>query len=288
MYIKSSDPMSAEATQEIAAAPVTHVRQVIVHTKATADQLAAGKVEKIFNANAVFQPNMPADLSEEEEAKFKQADFSKAIITGIKLKAVHSNCDEPVTVSMKMFDNSPQLSNSAGWHYSPSGNEMTPEHTHMSNGFLNIATIMPHEASRPNEVVYSPESGLVDSRYIDKYGSYVSMASLKKGINYFEGEDYCYVRANPPHVVLRVLENNWDKTGFDHESEPLIENKYKKIGRDLVDSCINQLYTNVIQNIPFSKWSNLRAKFSAPVEMDGSSQELYKVVAQLEVSYKYP
>ena len=273
--------------KEIAASPVTHVRQILVHTNATPEELAAGKVERIHNANAVFKPQMPADLSDEDEARFKETDFSKAIITGIKLKAVSSNCDEPVTVSMKLFDNNPQLSNSAGWHYAPSSNEMTPEHTHMVNDYLNVATIMPFEKSRPDQVVYSPESGLIDSRYVDQYGSYVSMESLKKGINYFEGEDYCYVTASPPHVVLRVLENNWDKTNFDHQNEPLVEGKFKKISRDLVDSCINQLYTNVIQNIPFSKWNNMRAKFSAPVEM-GGEEEHYKIVAQFEVSYKYP
>ena len=57
-----------------------------------------------------------------------------------------------------------------------------------------------------------------------------------------------------------------------------------KINKTVVDNCINQLYSNVISQIPYTNLSDLGARFQANTE--GSS--VYKVVCEMEIKYRFP
>ena len=93
----------------------THVRRVVVTCNASADELMSGKSIRIQNAADVFKPsyNME-DLDEEQQASFKKLDLNKGIVTNIKLKSVYSNCSENVTMSLNLYENNPQITNTEG------------------------------------------------------------------------------------------------------------------------------------------------------------------------------
>ena len=121
----------------------------------------------------------------------------------------------------------------------------------------------------------------MNSRWIKQYGGY-TLDKLHEGITRFKGKDYCYVPED--HVVVSIIRNNWEQLGVNLQSEAVREGEFMKVSKNIVDNCINQLYSNVISQIPYTKFSELGARFQANTE--GSA--MYKVVCEMEVKYRFP
>jgi len=273
-------PQFAEVAQETASVSPELVRRVVFEVNATGSALAQGSITCVSNPEHVFKPSMPSDLSEAEQQEFMSRDYSQGIITSVKLNSVASTCPETVTVGLNLFKNSPQVANSQGWLYAQQVNDMSDQHAHQNDGFSNLVTILPHERMRPDKVVYEPEN-VMNSRYIQQYGGY-TLDKLHQGIVEFPDQDYVYVPEG--HVVTDIVKNNWESLGVNIEAEAVREGQYVKLGKNVVDNCISQLYSNVISQIPFTNFSDLGARFQANTEGEGT----YKVVCEMEIKYRFP
>tara|TARA_B110000902_G_C14214499_1_gene552625 strand:+ start:201 stop:1043 length:843 start_codon:yes stop_codon:yes gene_type:complete len=262
--------------------PVTQElsRRVVMECNTSAMDLGLGKVVNIKNGNAVFKPAMSQDLTDAEKVAFEAQDWNKGIITNIQLKSVSSNCPEPVTIGLNLFEGAPNIVNSSGWLFSKQNNDMTEDHAHENEGYTNVATVLPYEKQRLNDVIYTPEN-IVDNSYIDKYGSY-TLDKLWEGVVPFPNEPYYYV--DQDHVVMKIISQNWEQLGMVPEHEQSREGKYIKVSSDVVKNCINQLYENVIQEIPYTNFSEFGARFQA----NTSGEEDYKVVCEMLIRYKFP
>ena len=73
--------------------------------------------------------------------------------------------------------------------------------------------------------------------------------------------------------------------GLNMDAERVIDGSYVKIQKEIVNNVINQLYTNIIQEIPYTEFDDLQVKFQSNAP---SKQEDLKVVAELLVEYKFP
>ncbi len=259
----------------------THVRRVVVTCNASADELMSGKSIRIQNAADVFKPsyNME-DLDEEQQASFKKLDLNKGIVTNIKLKSVYSNCSENVTMSLNLYENNPQITNTEGSLFAPQSTDMGMSHISETDGFINLVNVLPYERARPDQACYSP-SNVLNNRFISEYGGY-TLEKLWEGIVPFKGEDYFYVESDS--VILRVISRNWEMLGINTEQEKKRENKYVKVSKEVVNNVIKQLYEQVICQIPYTSFDSLQAKFSSNEVPEGN----YKVTAELLVEYKYP
>lgn len=259
----------------------THVRRIVVTCNASASELMSGKSVRIQNAADVFKPsyNME-DLDEEQQASFKKLDLNKGIVTGIKLKSVYSNCGENVTMSLNLYENNPQITNTEGSLFTPQNTDMGMSHVSESDGFINLVNVLPYERARPDQPCYTP-SNVLNNRFISEYGGY-TLEKLWDGIVPFKGEDYFYVESDS--VILRVISRNWEMLGINTEQEKKRENKYVKVSKEVVNNVIKQLYEQVICQIPYTSFDSLQAKFSANDVPEGQ----YKVTAELLVEYKYP
>jgi hypothetical protein len=255
---------------EVAAASPELIRRVVFEANASGSDLANGVVVNIQNASHVFAPHISSDLPAEERAALESKNFDQAIVTNMALKSVSSSCPETVTVGVNLFSNSANVSNAKGWLYAKEVNDMSSNHAHQNEWFTNIVTILPNEMHRVDQVVYHPE-GLMNSRWIQEYGGY-TLEKLHEGITRFTGKDYCYVK------------NNWESLGINLQDETMREGEFMKINKTVVDNCINQLYSNVISQIPYTSLSNLGARFQSNTE--GSRQ--YKIVCEMEVRYRFP
>jgi hypothetical protein len=259
----------------------THARRIVVTCNASAEELMNGMSVSIRNASDVFKPSYNLeDLDEEQQASFKKLDLSKGIVTGIKLKSVYSNCPENVTMSLNLYDNSPQITNNEGSLYTPKNTDMGLSHVAESDGFINLVNVLPYERARPDQPCYTP-SNVLNNRFISEYGGY-TLEKLWDGIVPFKGEDYFYVESD--HVILNVISRNWEMLGINTEQERKRENKYVKVSKDVVNNVIKQLYEQVICQIPYTSFDALQAKFNANEVPEGN----YKVSAELLVEYKYP
>ena len=77
------------------------------------------------------------------------------------------------------------------------------------------------------------------------------------GIVPFKGKDYMYVEAN--HIILSIIQKNWELLGINADAEVKRENQYVKVSKNVVNSVIKQLYEQVIMQIPYTSFDDLSA-----------------------------
>jgi len=249
--ITADAEMTPQLTNEISAedsqAGSTHARRIVIQANVSADELSQGATVSIPNAVDIFRPNYDLDkLDEEQKESMSKLDFSKGIVTGMTLKAVYSNVGEPVSVGVNLFQNKPQIVNQEGWLFTETSTDMGSAHASEQSGFFNLVNVLPFEKARPDTKIYSPEN-LLNNRFIEQYGGY-TLDKLWEGIVPFKGKDYMYVEAD--HVILKVIQRNWEMLGMNMEAETKRENQYVKVSRNVVNNVIKQLYEQVIMQIP--------------------------------------
>lgn len=283
--LASVENLTPQLTHDISAedsqAGSTHARRIVVQANVTSEQLQNGASIKIPGAVDVFRPNYDMEkLDEEQRESMSKLDFSKGIVTGMTLKSVYSNVGEPVSVGVNLFQNKPQIVNQEGWLFTETNTDMGTQHASEVEGFVNLVNVLPYEKSRPDSKIYSPEN-LLNNRFISEYGGY-TLDKLWEGIVPFKGKDYMYVEAD--HVILKVIQRNWEMLGINTDAEVKRENQYVKISKSVVNNVIKQLYEQVIMQIPYTSFENLSARFQANNVPEGE----YKVMCELLVEYKYP
>lgn len=259
----------------------THSRRVVVSWNGSSDELKHGVNVAIANGD-LFKPEYDVNkLDDESKTAMKKLDFTKGIVTNIKLKSVYSNVDDSVTLSMNLYKNDPQIVNQAGHLYTEQATDLGKVHTSSNDGFENLANLLPYEKGRVETNVYQP-SNLLNSRFIEQYGGF-TLDSLWNNIISFPGKSWCYVDRN--HIILRVINRNWEMLGINIDQETSREGSYVKVQKDIVNNVINQLYTNIISQIPYTMFDDLKIRFQSNAP---SKQEDYKLVAELLVEYKFP
>ena len=260
----------------------THSRRVVVSWNGNSDELKHGATVAITNGADLFKPQYDIEkLDEESKNAMSKLDLSKGIVTNIKLKSVFSNVDDSVTLSMNLYKNNPQIVNNVGHLYTPTKTDMGTVHQSSMDGYENLANVLPYEKARMDTDVYVP-SNLLNSRFIDQYGGY-TLENLWSNIVSFPNKDYFYVDRN--HILLKVINRNWEMLGMSLDQESAREGSYVKIQKDIVNNVISQLYENIISQIPYTEFDNLSVKFQS--NQPSKSEEL-KLVAELLVEYKFP
>jgi len=274
----------------------SYSRRVVLHTTATAQEIAAGKEIEIPQAEKIFQPDFSSS-DKEAQALLANMDTSKGIITKVEVLSLYSNAPAPVTMGMKLFQRTGssraascddlKITNESGWLYSCSKNAMGEQSSHSRNNYTNIVAMQPFERTRIADgmTVYKPNN-IMNNRYISEYGSY-DWKKLWSNIVQFPGENFYYVDKN--HVILKVIENNWELLGLDLRSEIPREGKYVKVATNVADRVIKELYDNIISKIPFTSFKNMKAMFSSDaLNLSSDSKKEYSLMTELRVSFVYP
>lgn len=279
--LEAKDLADQEVSAEDSSVASTHSRRVVVTWSGSSDELKHGATVAITNGD-LFKPKYDVDkLDEESRVAMKKLDFTKGIVTNIKLKSVYSNVDDSVTLSMNLYKNNPQIINNAGHLYTETATDLGSVHTNSIDGFENLASLLPYEKARLDSDVYKP-SNLLNSRFIEQYGGF-TLESLWSNIISFPGKSWCYVDRN--HIILKVINRNWEMLGMNIDQESARENSYVKVQTDIVNNVINQLYTNIISQIPYTEFDDLKVRFQSN---NPSTQDDLKLHAEILVEYKFP
>tara|TARA_B100000902_G_scaffold397854_1_gene462844 strand:- start:891 stop:1883 length:993 start_codon:yes stop_codon:yes gene_type:complete len=273
----------------------TYTRRILIHCNASSEELAAGKHQVIPNANRIFQPDF-SQADNELKKELDNLDLSRGIVSKVSIESVYSNCPAPVVLGLKLFQRPDstkaasyedlRITNNSGWLYSCSESKMGSQASHSKSGVTNIYAFMPYERTRHQNggtVVYEP-SNVISNKYIQQYGSF-NWKNLWSGVVQFPGESFYYV--DKSHVVLRIIENNWEILGMDVKNEQPREGRYVKIATNVCDRVIKELYDNIISRIPYTKWKNIAAVFSSD-NIDESMEGDYKFSVEMKVSFIYP
>ena len=142
---------------------------------------------------------------------------------------------------------------------------------------------LPYEKSRPNQEVYAPEN-LLNNRFISEYGGY-TLERLWDGIVPFKGKDYFYVESD--HVILRVIQKNWEMLGINTDAEVKRENQYVKVSSSVVNNVIKQLYEQVICQIPYTSFQDMSARQANDVP-EGEYKVVWFLVQYKALRFKIP
>ena len=258
-----------------------HTARVVVECNATASQLSNGMVVPIRDAQKIFS------------ATEGEADTSRGIITGVTVLGIYSDCSEPVTMSLNIFNKNkdqPQIDNQKGWLHVPTHTDMGVRQSAGSNGYRNLLNLMPYEKSRQSVNVYNPED-IASDRYIEQYGNTTS-ENMYEGVVSFPEEQYYLVKQG--HVALKVIRQNWEQLGVNPDAEHHFNNKYVQVPQHIFDRVTKDLQEQVLSRMPFTNLSALSAKFKAkPASVYTSEHSegqdgVYKVVVEMQMNYQYP
>lgn len=261
-----------------------HSRNIVVDTSLTATELNLGK-------SVPLSTNLASVFADGVDGVSKTN--TKVIITGIELQNVYSDVPKRVSVSANLFQNKAQkngLVNEAGWLYSQQNSELASEASeHVSysgdGNFVNLCSLLPFEQARHTSCpIYTPTNSSINQRHLQDYGNISSRDQLWKGIVSVTDSTY-YVPAES--VICKVINKNWERFGVHMAQEEKIENgQFYRVDKSIVDSVVDQLYTNVIAKLPFSDVSNLKLHLQSNVAPSNSNT--HQVSLQLKVNYRYP
>ena len=260
----------------------TFTTRVVFEANATAKQMEHGVIVQLANASHVFT------------ASKDEVDVGKGILTSINVKSIYSDCSEPVTFALNLFNASekePAIKNNEGWLHTPQKTDFGTEATSQDEqGYRNLLAVMPYEKSRSELNVYEPNE-IASDRYIEQYGN-CSTENLYDGVVAFPGEQYYLVSQD--HVVLNVIRQNWEQLGINVDNEARFNGKYVQVPAHVFDRVINDLQSHVLARMPFTDLNDVRAKFTSKptshyvdTHPDGEAG-MYKVCVELQMNYQFP
>tara|TARA_B110000977_G_C11089716_1_gene496247 strand:+ start:2178 stop:3029 length:852 start_codon:yes stop_codon:yes gene_type:complete len=260
----------------------SYTTRVVFEANASAQQMQEGVVVQLANASHVFASSA------------EDVDVSKGILTSITVKSIYSDCSEPVTFALNLYNSSeqePSIKNNEGWLHTPTQTDFgSMASSRDEEGYRNLLAVMPYEKSRAELQVYEPNE-IANDRYIEQYGNY-NGENLHEGVVAFPGEQYYLVSQN--HVVLDVIRQNWEQLGINVDNEARFNGKYVQVPAHVFDRVCNDLKSHVLARMPFTNLNDVRAKFySKPTEHYADAHPdgvngLYKVCVELQMNYQFP
>jgi len=241
-----------------------------------------------LNLSGVYSPEQLI-----EGVTWKVSDFDvgelpsgRVLVDRITSEAIGSNVSANLMVSANLFNTAGKqhymaagVKNTKGWVTSAYQDELVPL------GFAPIVSLMPNEYTRQATTHYQPASS-VDDGLMQRYGHLSTGNSLRENIVPFPGEDYYYVAKD--HVVLDIIERNWDALGQDVTSDRVREGNWIKVSTKLVDKVLDELNSKVLRHMPLTNINKLQFQMRADPDLAEhlDDEQEYPVSLTLSVQYR--
>ena len=212
---------------------------------------------------------------------------TRVIVDQISSNAIGSSVPASVMVSCNLFNGSGALThylesgvkNKSGWTTSANQAALVPQ------GYAPIVALLPNEYTRTSATHYQPGSG-VDDGLMERYGHLSTGENLRTNIISFPGENYYYVAKD--HVVLDIIERNWQALGQDIPNERVREGNWIKVSDRLVDKVLDELNSKVLQHMPLTNLGSMNFLVKADADKIGHLKEdqEYPLTMNLSLSYR--
>lgn len=255
-----------ESEQDAASEPI--VQQVSPEQAVPNDDGATNAGVYNVTLHGVYSPEelmdgVDFDLSDYAVGKMPEG---RVIVSEVATTAIGSHVGSNLMLSCNIFNTGGEdkhylqngVDNSKGWATVRHQDELVPL------GKVPIVSIMPNEYNRSRVVHYQPSSG-INNDLVKRYGHLSSGDNLRKGVVAFPGEDYYFVAKD--HVVLDIIEKNWDTLGQSVPHERVREGNWIKVSNTLVDKVLDELDSSVLKNMPLTDLSNLSFTIKADTEL---------------------
>lgn len=185
--------------------------------------------QDLFGSTTRYAPNAP-------KAEERKGDLSQAILIGMKVKKIESNF--PCQLGLK-------IEGCKGNYYT-------------CNNDRYAYLIGANEKSHNLESVVATTSPYVKSEYLKMFPGMTRDALRTQGIVKVPNESYVFVDKSHP-IVDMMLENN-DVLQLDMENAELIDGRWYKVNKVVADECINELESELVDNLPLLDLQNFNAK----------------------------
>jgi len=209
---------------------------------------------------------------------------NRVIVEQLATNAIGSNVPATLMVSTNLFNSGDKVhylqsgvSNSAGWTTSLNQEELVPV------GYAPIVSLMPNEYTRAQHVHYKPSG--VDDNLVQRYGHLGTGADLRNGVVAFPGENYYYVAKD--HVVLDIIERNWQTLGQNMPAEVVKEGNWVKVSNGLVEKVLDELDQKVLRHMPLTDMSNLHFLVKADPDLTQSLSDDHEYALSMHMSVSY-
>jgi len=210
----------------------------------------------------------------------------KVIVSEVKSTAIGSHVAANLMVSANLFNSgttdshylSSGVQNSVGWVTSDEQDHLVPA------GYAPVLNVLPNEYNRSDIVHYSPSSG-VDDKLVQRYGHLGSGDALRQGVVSFPGEDYYYVQKD--HVVLDIIEKNWEALGSSVPNERVRDGSWIKVSNTLVDRVLDELDNSVLKHMPLTDLSTLGFHIKSDQVLGNMLEEDVPCAVSLNLAVSY-
>ena len=276
---------------------VPAVEDLSLSDNPTVQEVALQEDEAVAPGSGIVNVTLQGVFTPEElmaGTTFDLADYAigslpqnRVIVSEVASTALGSHVGSNLMVSANLFNTGGSLShylesgvqNSEGWVTVKDQDQLVPL------GSAPILNLMPNEMGRSRHVHYSPGSG-VDDQLVQRYGHLSSGDSLRKGVIAFPGENYYFVDKN--HVVLDIIEKNWEALGQSVPHERVREGNWIKVSNSLVDKVLEELDSSVLKHMPLTDLGDLKFTVKAGRELAEhlDDSEAYPLTIALSLSYR--
>ena len=210
----------------------------------------------------------------------------KVIVSEVKSTAIGSHVAANLMVSANLFNSgttdshylSSGVQNSVGWVTSDEQDHLVPA------GYAPVLNVLTNEYNRSDIVHYSPSSG-VDDKLVQRYGHLGSGDALRQGVVSFPGEDYYYVQKD--HVVLDIIEKNWEALGSSVPNERVRDGSWIKVSNTLVDRVLDELDNSVLKHMPLTDLSTLGFHIKSDQVLGNMLEEDVPCAVSLNLAVSY-
>ncbi len=250
---------------------------------------------KTAAGSGVFVISLDGQYSKEDLVRgvqFNLSDYElgevpagRVIVEQLATNAIGSNVPATLMVSTNLFNSGKPVhylqsgvTNSTGWTTSYNQEELVPV------GYVPVVSLMPNEYTRAQTVHYKPGSG-VNSELVQRYGHLSTGADLRNGVVAFPGEDYYYVAKD--HVVLDIIERNWQALGQDMPGERVKEGNWVKVGNGLVEKVLDELDSKVLRHMPLTEMGDLHFLVKADPDLVSSLSDEHEYPLSMHMSVSY-
>jgi hypothetical protein len=195
----------------------------------------------IFQSRTRYAPNCV-------RSDVKRGNLEQAILIGMKVKKVDSNFPCQLGLSI----------------HGVKGNYNT------CNGERYAYLISAGERNLSMDEIVATTNPYVNSEYLERFPGMTATALREQGIMQVPNENYVFV--DKSHPVVEMMQENAEALHIDLAQAQLIDGRWYKVAKPVTERCLNELESELVNNLPIYNLTEFKASINRPYGMDWDAE----------------
>jgi hypothetical protein len=195
----------------------------------------------IFQSSTRYAPNCA-------RAAVRRGNLEQVIMIGMKVKKVESNFPCQLGLTINGVKGNYYTCNGERYSYLISANERS----------LNL-----------DEIV-ATTNPYVNSEYLERFPGMTAKALRTEGIMHVPNENYVFV--DHKHPIVEMMQENHEALQLDLSQAQLIDGRWYKVAKPVTERCLNELESELVNNLPIYDLTKFNAKISRPYNLEWDAE----------------